>query len=38
MNVETLELSCKDASRNFFDEFRSFKIVGKLNLFAERRM
>jgi len=31
MNVETLERSCKDASRTFFDEFGSFKIIVKSN-------
>jgi len=38
MNVETLERSYKDASRTFFDEFGSFKIIVKPNWFAERRM
>jgi len=38
MNVETLERSCKDASRTFFDEFDSFKIIVKPNWFAKRRM
>jgi len=35
MNVKTLERSYKDASRTFFDEFGSFKIVVKLNWFAK---
>ena len=28
--METLERSCKDASRTFFDEFSSFKIIVKM--------
>jgi len=29
--VKTLERFCKDASRTFFDEFDSFKIIVKPN-------
>jgi len=38
MNVKTLERSYKNASRAFFDELSSFKIIVKPNWFAERRM